>query len=182
MGTNFYTKIIDSKEEKRSLKKTFNSFLKDEISKDALISVINNSNKEIHLGKRSAGWQFLWDHNNGKYYDLTLKDIESFIKDKCLNTVYDEYGDSYSWEKFITEEVSSYLYKDNKHWDGESYNKYILENSLKEYITAGEIEQARRELNSSKEIITIKDKSYEVYCYDFITEEGLRFAHFTEFS
>ena len=182
MGTNFYTKIIDSKEEKESLKRTFNSFLKGKISKDALISVINNSNKEIHLGKRSGGWQFLWDHNNGKYYDLSLKDIESFIKDKCFNTVYDEYGDFYSWKEFITKEIGSFLYKDNNHFNGESYEKYVIENPLEKWNTIGEIRLARETLASNKKTITIRNKNYEVYCHDFTTEDGLRFADSTEFS
>lgn len=125
MGTNFYVRIKASEEEKDFLKERFDFFLKDVISKDTLISIINNYNKEVHLGKRSCGWQFLWDHNNGEYYDLTLDSIEKFVEDKGGGKVYDEYGDVYDWKTFIAEEVGYYLYKEEHLHNAESYYRCV---------------------------------------------------------
>lgn len=37
------------------------------------------NNKRIHIGKKSIGWKFLWNWNNGKYYN-SKKDMMEFIK------------------------------------------------------------------------------------------------------
>lgn len=169
MGTNFYVRIKTSEEEKDFLKEEFNSFLKGAVSKDTLISIINNYNKEVHLGKRSAGWQFLWDHNNGEYYDLTLDSIEEFVEDKGGGKVYDEYGDVYDWKTFITEEIGHYLYKEEHLHNAESYNRWVEKNTI--YYTEKE-----------NKYITIRNKEYQLYCNDFTTPEGLRFSKSTDFS
>ena len=73
--------------------------------------------QEIHLGKRSYGWQFLWDYHNGIYFQPTLESIKKFLSQDEL-VIYDEYGEKFTLDQFINEEVGSSLYKDKNHTDG----------------------------------------------------------------
>lgn len=38
--------------------------------------------KPIHIGKHSAGWQFLFNHNHKKYYDTNKNSIAKFLEDE----------------------------------------------------------------------------------------------------
>jgi hypothetical protein len=51
----------------------------------------------VHLGKRSGGWKFLWNWNHRKYYK-TKEDLLSFIQS---GRVVNEYGDEFPQEEFI---------------------------------------------------------------------------------
>ena len=51
----------------------------------------------VHLGKRSSGWKFLWNWNDGKYY-RTKKDLLGFIRS---GRVVNEYGELIDAEEFI---------------------------------------------------------------------------------
>ena len=51
----------------------------------------------VHLGKRSGGWQFAWNHQNWKYYS-TKEDLFNFIKS---GRVVNEYGDEIAPDEFI---------------------------------------------------------------------------------
>ena len=53
---------------------------------------------EIHLGKSSCGWQFLFNHNYWKYYDYTQESIKTFMR-SCEYSM-DEYGNKISVEEF----------------------------------------------------------------------------------
>ncbi|MEW1951054.1 hypothetical protein AB0280_17605 [Pseudarthrobacter sp902506025] len=44
--------------------------------------------EEIHLGKSSGGWQFLFAYNDGDYYK-DVHELKDWLKDK---TIIDEYG------------------------------------------------------------------------------------------
>ena len=89
MGTNFY-KVIKPKINKRQVKeitKNVKQILKtsDEncFITDEQLEYINEQLNElkftkVHLGKRSCGWQFLWNHNNCEYYEKTLESIKTF--------------------------------------------------------------------------------------------------------
>ena len=72
MGTNYYGRIIPTKERKEQIKQAVDNDEFDEIQ--SLVSMTYSSpqyyynNKtfaggEIHLGKRSGGWKFLWNPN-----------------------------------------------------------------------------------------------------------------------
>ena len=52
---------------------------------------------KVHLGKRSMGWKFLWNFNDGKYF----KDKESLFKFIRSGRIVDEYGNEMNQEKFI---------------------------------------------------------------------------------
>jgi hypothetical protein len=57
---------------------------------------INGTN--IHLGKRSGGWKFLWNFHKNKYYS-NKEELFSFIRS---GRVIDEYGKEWDVEEFIT--------------------------------------------------------------------------------
>ena len=56
------------------------------------------SNNRVHIGKRSAGWKFLFDYNGWKYYDHTEESIREFLGSCYL--IEDEYGDPLTVDEF----------------------------------------------------------------------------------
>lgn len=104
--------------------------------KDEIISEIVNDNLEcalqlledevketqIHLGKRSTGWQFLWYLNNEKYFKPNLESIKSFIAAELEKgaVIVDEYGQEFTLDKFINEEIGNSLLK-GKYIDDDYY-------------------------------------------------------------
>lgn len=121
MGTNFYAVIKPGTRSKDIIKNSANRVLDaleknyDELE-DAIMELKDNAevlmkHNKVHLGKRSYGWAFLWDLNNGEYYSPTLKSIEEFVK-KENATIEDEYGKAYTWDEFIGEELKGWLYPD----------------------------------------------------------------------
>ena len=119
MGTNFYARIIPSKERKKKLielieEKDFNvRSIRDEFEEMFGFSDESNWHSPVvHLGKRSWGWKFLWNPNwysveDGhydsekgvyiskkilkKYYDLTKESIKKFMSRPDIR-IEDEYG------------------------------------------------------------------------------------------
>lgn len=163
MGTNFY-KVIKPKINKSQVKeitKNVKQIIKasDEncFITDEQLDYINEQLSElkftkVHLGKRSCGWQFLWNHNNCEYYEKTLESIKTFLN-KNDGWIEDEYGDKYTVDQFIKEEIGEAMYNDpEKYINGPQYDK-------------------------GKNICDwIKSSNYE-----FTTPEGLRFSTSTEF-
>lgn len=70
----------------------------------------------VHLGKRSGGWQFAWNHNDWKYYRNKLELFE-FIRE---GRVVDEYGTEIAPEDFLEMAIN---------WcpDGFTNEKYMKE-------------------------------------------------------
>ena len=126
MGTNFYARILPKEDEKNELinKIVNNKF--DEIE-DLASELYGNRNEYtrkgnvIHLGKRSAGWKFLWNPNVTKYYDgyidpetkeyvsvvkydyvypLTKQGITEFVMREDV-VITDEYGDQQDPKEFL---------------------------------------------------------------------------------
>lgn len=72
--------------------------------------------ERVHLGKRSYGWQFLWDYHDGRYFKANLESIKKYLKDKII---FDEYDEVFSLDQFLNEEIVDYLYNtDGKLHDG----------------------------------------------------------------
>ena len=122
MGTNFYCRKIDRKHRKILSKdlSALNEYillninnpkinLLEEVNK--FISDYCDFEKEIHLGKRSYGWQFLWDYHNGRYFNPNLYSIKEFLSQDDI-IIYDEYGNFYEVEQLFNDELSNCLYKD----------------------------------------------------------------------
>ena len=138
MGTNFYCRKIDRKHRKMFSKDL--SALNEHISLNIDNPEINfleevnkfildyyNLEKEIHLGKRSYGWQFLWDYHNGKYFNPDLNSIKKFLSQDDI-IIYDEYKNFYEVEQLFNDELASCLYKDAMHDDGMDgeYSEYYF--------------------------------------------------------
>ena len=138
MGTNFYCRKIDKKHRNMFSKdlSALNEYillninnpkinLLEEVNK--FISDYCDFEKEIHLGKRSYGWQFLWDYHNGKYFNPNLDSIKEFLSQDDI-IIYDEYENFYEVEQLFNDELSDCLYKDAIHDDGMGgeYSKYFF--------------------------------------------------------
>ena len=107
MGTNFYLRRKLSQEEKQHI-----------------IDNVNNSNweevreclpEDIHIGKRSGGWKFLWDAHYFKYYEPTKPALMEWLKS---GEIIDEYGQKFTFDQFINDELDGFL---EEGWDIESY-------------------------------------------------------------
>lgn len=142
MGMNFYAKKINNKETKQRL----TNIIKDDMpTKHELYELINNGSiedvsqklydlwnnfstaydrehKAIHLGKRSGGWQFLWQFHDGKFYSDNLTSIKEFLNNPDYQIV-DECGDVFTTEEFLNDEIGHCLYKTDDLWDLEHYWK-----------------------------------------------------------
>ena len=195
MGTNYYARIIPSKERKKELNDAIeaNDFhlikkltaemygrLEKSYDNDELLG------GEVHLGKSSCGWKFLWDPNvyvvrnghmedvNGKriyisdpdtplyLYPLTKQGLRDFIfREDVL--VYDEYEELQDkeefWQMALKEEGC-----DEAEYERE-YSKHI-------YPVTGELTDL------------LKAEGYQFTSWsnsDFYSD-GLRFAGYTDFS
>ena len=138
MGTNFYCRKIDRKYRKMFSKdlSALNEYILLNINnpKINLLEEVNrfisdycDFEKEIHLGKRSYGWQFLWDYHDGKYFNSNLDSIKEFLSQDDI-IIYDEYENFYEVEQLFNDELSDCLYKDAIHDDGMGgeYSKYFF--------------------------------------------------------
>lgn len=165
MGTNFY-KCRPRKTDRGSIEKVekfYKQTLKDIITKgivsDEIISDFQYElekfkPEKIHLGKRSGGWQFLWNHNNKKYYQDNLESIKEFLNDGD-GWIEDEYGEIFTPEQLLNDEIGDCLYNDPKKYiNGYQYDK--RENCHYTWQKCGQ--------------------------YEYTTSEGLRFSTSTEFS
>lgn len=102
MGTNFYLKKKLNKDAKELLKKYI-----DEDNLDAIDEVLKDY-KEIHIGKRSCGWKFLWDAHYFKYFEPNKKSLFEWLKS---GDIYDEYGRKFTFDQFINDEIKNFLDK-----------------------------------------------------------------------
>lgn len=197
MGTNFYGRIIPSEERKSELKLAIdnNEFDRIEDLISETYSTIRYENGcliggEFHLGKRSAGWKFLWNPNMyitrellkdkdgqyyaGKYlcqylYPLTKKGIKDFISRADIE-IFDEYGKKYDKESFFQEAVNWTTWKGEESFDSKTYHLQYPNESV--YPSDNDI--IRYMIQEGMDFIS-NDRS------DFYSD-GLRFATTTEFS
>lgn len=110
MGTNYYAtpfSLIDAHNKKKE------KSIKEAGSMKGLIPIIeeyynNRKPKPVHIGKSSAGWDFLFNYNQGKYYK-NKEELISYLKN-CIIT--NEYGEEYNYEGFWQNVV------ENRKWNG----------------------------------------------------------------
>lgn len=87
-GCNYYARIVPSQDDKLNM---INHIINDEFDE------LKEYNTEpIHIGKYSAGWRFVFNHNNWKYFYDGVG-LERWLKSVFI---YDEYGDEYSYDDF----------------------------------------------------------------------------------
>ena len=180
MGTNFYAVLPIKKKFSNKLREIADRMDNDpkygyEVDND-LYEFKDELAKEpayVHLGKRSGGWVFDWDGNDMKFYEPTLKSIKKFIEDNHA-IIIDEYGQEYTWDEFINDELEDVLYDVLELLNGQRYyNKYPEHRTsyCRNYEKA--IAMYRK---------YAKGKFIDPNYHDFITKEGLRFALYTDFS
>lgn len=178
MGTNVYafkkrpdTDLFDKYKE-TGIKKFLYQFL-DYYNKHA-------EENKVHLGKRSGGWKFLFNHNNWKYYDYTEESIKEFLK--SCDRIFDEYDKDYTVEKFWHDFVDS----SSNGVSGEEYytnNIKLAEQNEKGGIEdsfIGTVEQEKHRY------IEAKNRNFyeETHCKGRIIPKTInyRFSNSTEFS
>ena len=221
MGTNFYAILPFKNRDKQKfeelinkIKQSFKSATEynlreivqetDDLSKKIKRLI---ENKKIHLGKRSYGWAFLWNHNNLKYYKPTLASIKKFIDDNNAKII-DENDIEFTWDEFINKEIGKFLHPSKaittfdelKQLDvcdatlGFINSKFLLRGlpyyqycTSKTYYKMYPNEQKYNNIYNTydKQLIKYaKDDKIDGKYFDFITkyDGGLRFALNTDFS
>lgn len=163
MGTNYYAIKQFSEEEINKIKEKTNIqiLIDNPWEYNTNIDWVNEKlqKQKIHLGLQSYGWQFLWNHNNGEYYNLNLSSIIIFLQNM---RIYDEYGHYYTIKNFI-DNIEHCLFK------GELWNhkEYFQKNPTLHYP-------------ENKIVILNNGERYHAECGEF-TSHGLRFSDTTEF-
>ena len=139
MGTNYYARILPTKERKEKLKKLIDEDKLDEIANLYQELYVDS---EIHLGKRSAGWKFLFNPNYEKYYPLTKEGLMNFLKQDNI-IIYNEYfkdndgkyeysddpdsaSEEYLWtpEQFMEMAINWGNNPDKPGWSGREYEEW----------------------------------------------------------
>jgi hypothetical protein len=132
MGTNYYAIPIKKIDELKNKKKLS---IEEAGTMKGLIPIIKeyfNSQidkiKPIHIGKSSAGWEFLFNLNEKKYYN----DRESLILFLKNNKIVNEFSIEFSFDEFWNTIVENRKnVKKNVNGNGnQEYNKYITINNL----------------------------------------------------
>ena len=155
MGTNFYCKHIPTEEEYNKMQEALTNRQLDRLRK-----LLDESQKEYHIGKRSRGWQFLFaPHiklrsgfwNSGEVvspWENTLESIKEYLSRPDV-VIFNEYAEEFTPEQFWNEEIGNYLYNDPDN-----------------YINC---EQYYKKHPNQRSGIILEDT-------EFTTDEGLRFS------
>lgn len=133
MGTNYYKRIPLNKEQKEVLHKMIdnNQFDIDEYGNinfnySEELDKLHFNPTEVHIGKRSAGWKFLFESHNWKYFNnRDGHSIIKWIKDTSDGSIIiDENGEVISPEELIEIIETSYDkdYKGGELWDSKTYS------------------------------------------------------------
>lgn len=121
MGTNFYMKRIPTEDDIQKINELTTQRLFNELQ-----NYVTEINEEIHIGKRSGGWKFLFNHQDGKYFDPHHQEsLKAWLDDPHYKIV-DEYGEEYTFEEFwqMTREWDA---NPRNNWDSTAYAKYERE-------------------------------------------------------
>ena len=162
MGTNFYCMRIPTQEQLNSIA---DLVVNEKI--DEAIDKLHELNKEIHICKRSCGWQIGFDHNNGEYYQPTRKSLEEFLSQPDIKII-DEYKNEYTYEEFW-KEIDIHNADPHNNWDS---NKYLQEHM--KYNDSTHI--CWPDIKKVKELFGIETTVNDFY------NGGLRWIVFTDFS
>lgn len=100
MGTNFYLKRKLSEQEKTLAKELLDNDKYDEV-RDILP-------KDVHIGKRSYGWRFLWNANDFEYFGPNVDSLMDFLQS---GDIYDEYGTYFTFDQFMNDELDGFIDK-----------------------------------------------------------------------
>lgn len=167
MGMNYYAYVEPESYSKYDLIESIVENNPVKIQENYVNTIANNI---IHLGKKSAGWKFIWnpnyvsDYNRVIFskYEPTKGGIEKFL---TLVHIYDENGKEYSKEDFL-----DMAYKDEGTTTTEYYNKYPMESTYDN----GKL------VLISESIPKKYKKNFSIGKYEFIND-GLHFSSSNEF-
>lgn len=186
MGTNFYARIIPKQEDKQKLIDAINNNQYDVI--ENLASELygrrddySGVGNEIHLGKRSGGWKFLWNPNVIKVWDskacdyaynyvypLTKEGITNFVTREDV-IIIDEYGETQDPKDFLE---MAFSWGEPDGYTGKTYEESHKEESgYRNYYWS---KKYQRSMHSENDEMWF-DLGYIVEYYDF-ESDGLRFA------
>ena len=107
MGTNFYLRRKLSQDEKQ--------YIINCINNDDWSEVRGCLPEDVHIGKRSGGWKFLWDAHFFRYYKPNKQALFDWLKS---GQIIDEYGNEFTFKEFWNTEIRHFLYDG---YDIESY-------------------------------------------------------------
>lgn len=117
MGTNFYAKHIITESEYNQMEEALANRKVEDLK--ALLKVIDED-QTYHIGKRSYGWQFLFE---SKPWEPNLQSIKDFLNRPDIE-IYDEYGKKFTVDQFWNEEVGESLYNNpEKYINGAQYDE-----------------------------------------------------------
>ena len=165
MGTNYYMKRIPTEDDIQKITELTKQRMFDELQE-----YVNEMNANIHIGKRSGGWKFLFNHQDGKYFDPQYQEsLKAWLNEPHYRIV-DEYGEEFTFEEFwqMTRDWDSHP---NNNWDDSAYAKYEREQGNWFYNSACSVDEAER--------IFRRFGVRPVY-HDFWLD-GLRYSTSTEF-
>lgn len=174
MGTNFYRRYIPTEDDIKNMHKLLDErkfesdwTVKDSDYKDSLENYIHHFTEEIHICKRSGGWQISFDHNWGKYYFPCREELESFLLEPHT-IIVDEYGDQYTPQQFW-KEMDEWNAGSNNNWTSKTYREYERQRGGYEgWLCTDEIKKCKAMFGVEPE-----DNDFTV--------DGLRFMVFTDF-
>lgn len=154
MGTNYYAYKKLTKEQKN---KIVQSLENDEY--DSVIFDINQLSNEVHIGKQSYGWKFIFNPNLFKYYEPTIKSIDDYLRgDNIL--LKDEYGRKISIDEFWKMVENSKDKLDNREYNQKHHDEMV-------FLYGSKCDEIYKQYNPSY---------FEFY------NDGLRFSISSEFS
>ena len=201
MGTNYYAKIIPSKERKKELHDAIEAddfSLISKLKTEMYDSIQLDDDREIiggkvHLGKMSHGWKFLWNPNVFAIRQGHLEDTSSgrrYVPDPSIpkylypltkqglhDFIFRE--DVLVYDEYGEEQNKKEFWKDalewgqSDGWDAASYEEYERKHSnYTQYPVTGELTDLLRQ----------EGYKFTSYSNSDFYSDGLRFAGFTEFS
>lgn len=166
MGTNYYIRKAIRPSKLKELKRLVTE---DNIYNGTLQEALNEF-QEIHVGKSSYGWQFCFDHNNGKYYDKSKESINRFLEDALADggsfmNEYDELVSVKDFWEMVNSKKDGFNQKTNYQYELGQWERY----------------QSNPEEFEGCLLKPVKPSDYSKEYPETITDEGLRFAYFTDF-
>lgn len=114
MGTNYYLRPKVSSETKEKIKELV------DLDKFEDIKDILEEYQDIHIGKQSGGWKFLWDVHFFEYFEPSKEAIIEWLK---TGIIFDEYGDKFTIEEFFNEIRLDGQFNGHDLLDAEAYHK-----------------------------------------------------------
>lgn len=169
MGTNFYRVKMITEADKQKLHSLIDSDQIIGFNAETVESYVNDLTKEIHICKRSGGWQICFDHNNGKYYTPSRKGLEEFLSEPDTY-IKDEYDCPISYEDFW-KMVDEWNADPRNDWTSKAYNQWEKDqnSNYQNYIDIEGCKFCREHFGVEPE-----ENDFAV--------DGLRFAVYTDFS